>query len=114
MIHSKDNSEHYIWGDHCDSWILNNSKSLSIKQEMMPAGASEKLHFHKIAHQFFYVLKGEAVFYINEQKFSLKEGESISIKPGCKHFIVNESAGEIEFLVVSNPSTEQDRFEIKE
>ncbi|WNI34847.1 cupin domain-containing protein [Chryseobacterium sp. SG20098] len=114
MIHSKDNSEHYIWGSQCDSWILKNTRSLSVKQEKMPAGTSEKLHFHKVAEQFFYILKGEAVFYINEEKFLVGQGESISIEPGAKHFISNESNAEIEFLVISNPPTDHDRIEIKE
>ncbi|MBE4947140.1 cupin domain-containing protein [Chryseobacterium culicis] len=114
MIHSKNNSEHYIWGNQCDSWILKNTPSLSIKQEKMPAGTSEKLHYHKVAEHFFYTLKGEAVFYINEEKFLVCQGESISIEPGAKHFISNESAEEIEFLVISNPSTDHDRIEIKE
>ena len=114
MIHSKDNSEHYSWGDHCDSWILKNTPKLSVKQEKMPAGASEKLHFHKVAEQFFYILKGEAVFCIDEEKFLVKQGESISIVPRAVHFISNESAGDIEFLVISNPPTDHDRVEIKE
>lgn len=114
MIHSKDNSEHYIWGNHCDSWILKNTKGLSVKQEKMPAGTSEKLHFHRVAEQFFYILKGEAVFYINEEKFQVKQGESISIAPESKHYISNESTKEIEFLVISNPAADHDRIEIKE
>lgn len=80
----------------------------------MPAGTSEKLHFHKVAEQFFYILKGEAVFYINGEKFLVGQGESISIEPGVKHFISNESEEEIEFLVISNPPTDYDRIEIKE
>ncbi|MCJ7933516.1 MAG: cupin domain-containing protein [Chryseobacterium sp.] len=113
MIHSKDNLEHYIWGDHCDSWVLKNSQGLSVKQEKMPAGASEKLHFHQIAEQLFYILKGEAVLYINDEKFVVRQGESISIVPGAKHFICNESAEDVEFLVISSPSANNDRIEIK-
>lgn len=114
MIHSKDNSEHYIWGNQCESWILKNNQNVSVKQEKMPAGTSEKLHYHKVAEQFFYMLKGEAVFYINEEKFSVIQGASVSIEPGSKHFISNESAEEIEFLVISLPSADHDRIEIKE
>ena len=114
MIHSKDNSEHYTWGNHCDSWILKNTPSLSVKQEKMPAGTSEKLHYHQVAEQFFYILKGEAVFYINEEKYPVKQGESISIAPESKHFISNESTEEIEFLVISNPPADYDRIKIKE
>jgi mannose-6-phosphate isomerase-like protein (cupin superfamily) len=113
MIRSKNNSEHYIWGDNCDSWILNNSENLSVKQEKMLSGTSEKLHFHNNAEQFFYILKGEAVFYIEEEKFQVKEGESISVLPQSEHYISNESADDLEFLVISSPSTNNDRIEIK-
>ncbi|NIF03828.1 cupin domain-containing protein [Chryseobacterium sp. Tr-659] len=114
MIQSKNNSEHYIWGDGCDSWILKSTSGLSVKQEKMPAGTSEKLHFHKLAGQFFYILKGNAMLYIDDERFQMKQGESISIEPGSKHFISNESNEEIEFLVISNPPADQDRIEIKE
>ncbi len=50
----------------------------------------------------------------NEEKFMVGQGESISIVPGAKHFISNESNEEIEFLVISNPPTDHDRIEIKE
>ncbi|SHL49772.1 Mannose-6-phosphate isomerase, cupin superfamily [Chryseobacterium carnipullorum] len=113
MIHSKDNSKHYSWGDGCDSWILNDSTSLSVKQERMPAGAAEKLHFHETAEQVFYILKGEARFDINDEKFSVKAGESISVKPQSIHFVANESPDEVEFLVISSPSTHNDRIEIE-
>ncbi|WP_415329071.1 cupin domain-containing protein [Chryseobacterium sp. MMS23-Vi53] len=112
MIKSKNNSEHYIWGNGCDSWILKDSQNLSIKQEVMPSGTAEKLHFHNSAEQFFYVLKGEAVFYIDDEKFSLKPGESISVLPKSKHYISNESENDLEFLVISNPSTNNDRIEV--
>ncbi|SDQ84446.1 Mannose-6-phosphate isomerase, cupin superfamily [Chryseobacterium soldanellicola] len=113
MIKSKNNSHHYIWGSNCDSWVLNNSENLSVKQEKMPPNTSEKLHFHEKAEQFFYILKGEAMFYINDEKFSVKTGESITIIPKSKHYISNESPQELEFLVISSPSTNNDRTEVK-
>ncbi|MBV8328162.1 cupin domain-containing protein [Chryseobacterium sp.] len=112
MIYSKNNSEHYTWGNFCDSWILKDSRGLSVKQEKMPAGSSEKAHFHQVSEQFFYVLKGEAVLYIDEEKFVMQQGESISVRSGAKHFISNESENEVEFLVISSPSTYNDRIEI--
>lgn len=113
MIQSKHNSEHYIWGNGCDSWVLNDSHNLSVKQEKMPAGTAEKLHFHERAEQVFYILKGEAVLYINNKKFLVKAGESISIQPESEHFISNESDDEVEFLVISSLSTHNDRIEIE-
>lgn len=112
MIKSKKNSEHYNWGNSCDSWILKDSRNLSVKQEIMPSGTAEKRHFHNIAEQFFYILKGEAVFYIDEEEFSVKTGESITILPKSEHYISNESTEDVEFLVISAPSTNNDRIEI--
>ena len=56
MIKTKENSEHYFWGEQCDSWVFHNNDNLVVKQEMMPPKTSEKLHFHKLAQQFFYIL----------------------------------------------------------
>ncbi|UMQ39936.1 cupin domain-containing protein [Chryseobacterium sp. Y16C] len=112
MIQSKNNSTHYIWGNSCDSWILKDTPGLSVKQEIMPPGTAEKRHFHKDAEQFFYVLKGEAVFYIGDEKLFVKTGESITILPKSEHYISNESQEDVGFLVISTPSTNNDRTEV--
>jgi mannose-6-phosphate isomerase-like protein (cupin superfamily) len=109
MIKSKRNTEHYFWGDNCDSWVFHKSENLVVKQEMMPPKTSEKLHFHELTQQFFYILKGEASFYIEEEKFTIKSGEGIAIEPKKKHYIANETKQNLEFLVISNPSTDEDR-----
>lgn len=109
MVKSKENTEHYFWGENCDSWVFHNHENLMIKNEMIPPKTSEKLHFHQFAQQFFYILKGEATFYIEEEKFMIKSGEGIAIEPKKKHYIANETSENLEFLVISNPSTDEDR-----
>jgi mannose-6-phosphate isomerase-like protein (cupin superfamily) len=110
MTKSKENSEHYLWGNNCDSWVLLNSENLSIKQEKMPKGTKEKLHFHEKAQQFFYILSGKATFYVKDERFEVNAKEGISILPTVNHFISNESLEDLEFLVISNPSTNSDRI----
>ena len=110
MIKSEENSEQYFWGEKCGSWVLLDSENLSIKQEKMPKKTKEKLHFHEKAQQFFYILSGTATFYINDEKFELNAKEGISILQNFKHFIANESLEDLEFLVISNPSTNNDRI----
>lgn len=112
MPTDKTNTTHYQWGNACDSWIHLDSPSLSVKQELMPPGTKEKKHFHTIAQQFFFILKGEAAFYVDEETLKVKAGQGLSILPHCKHFIANEGNEDLEFLVISNPSTNNDRTEI--
>src|SRR2546423_13566011 len=101
---------HYIWGNGCDGWDLTNESSLSVKQERMPSGTSEEMHYHNKSQQFFYILKGEAEFEIDGTFFKLNSGEGIHIKPGSRHRILNNSGSELEFLLCSQPSTAGDRI----
>lgn len=108
-IKDKSNSEHYIWGENCDSWILLDSENLSVKQESMPSGTKEKLHFHSRSQQFFFILKGVATFYIENEKHIISEQQGIRITPNTKHLIANETENQLDFLVISQPTTNNDR-----
>lgn len=112
QIINKQNASKYTWGDNCLSWILINSDALSIKQELMPPGTKEHLHFHENACQFFYVLKGQATFYMGDEVFLLNPNDGLSVLNNTKHFIVNESNEEIEFLVISQPNINNDRINL--
>jgi mannose-6-phosphate isomerase-like protein (cupin superfamily) len=111
-IIDKETAPHYTWGNNCSSWILVNTEGLSVKQEIMPLGTKEQLHFHNKAQQFFFILKGAATFYVNDEIIIVPEQKGLSIKPNTKHFIANETTEPLEFLLVSQPSTNEDRVAI--
>lgn len=108
-IIDKKAAEHYFWGENCDSWILVDNDDLSIKEESMPGGTTERLHFHTLSQQFFYILKGTASFYINNSKKIIDEHKGIMVKPNSNHYIANETDERLDFLVVSQPTTNNDR-----
>ncbi len=110
MTVSKENSGKYFWGENCESWILNHSENLIIKQEKMPSNTKEQIHYHEKAEQFFYILSGTAIFYLENEKFLIQENQGISVKPETKHFIANENPKDLEFLVISSSATENDRI----
>ena len=105
----KQSAKHYFWGDGCDSWVLVDTDGLSIKQESMPNGTKEKLHFHTNAQQFFFILKGKATFYFNDKKEIVNEQKGILIEPKAKHYIANDTDEILDFLVISQPTTNNDR-----
>jgi len=113
QIIDKNNAPHYEWGDGCDNWVLTETPVLSVKQESMPAGSREKSHFHYHVQQFFYILKGVAVFYVGDKKHILKAHQGILIHPGAKHYIANEANESLEFLIVSQPSVNTDRINLE-
>ncbi|GGO08419.1 cupin domain-containing protein [Saccharibacillus kuerlensis] len=112
MIISKGSSNHYKWGNNCDGWPLVDSEALSVKQEKMPAGTQEERHFHEYANQFFYVLLGELVIEIENEQHRVTSGEGITVEPGKRHQVMNQSEDFTEFLVVSQPSIKNDRINL--
>lgn len=111
-IIEKDSAEHYFWGENCDSWVFVDSAGLSVKQERMPGGTREKLHFHSQAQQFFFILQGSATFYLEGEKVEVSTQKGLLIEPNTKHFIANETDESLEFLVISQPTTNNDRTTI--
>lgn len=109
---NKQNAKKYFWGTHCESFVLLDTSGLSVKLEIMPPGSEEKMHFHNKSRQLFYILKGQASFRIEPEVIVVNANEGISIEPKQKHFIENKSPDFIEFLVISQPSTTEDRIEI--
>ena len=104
--------KHYQWGDGCDGWNFVDEQALSVKQERMPAGTAEVLHYHEKAQQFFFILKGIATFEIEGETIVVNEQEGIHIKPGQKHRISNNTDSAIEFILSSQPSTAGDRINL--
>ena len=103
---------HYQWGDGCDGWNLVDKPELSVKQERMPAGTAEQLHYHERAQQFFFILKGTATFEIDGELIEVNEQEGIEIKKGTKHRISNNTGEDLEFILSSQPSTQNDRINL--
>jgi mannose-6-phosphate isomerase-like protein (cupin superfamily) len=109
MTIDRSTAEHYVWGNHCDGWHLARSEALSVIQERVPAGESEKRHRHAKARQFFFILKGNAVMELDGGIYPLAAAQGIEIPPGAVHKFRNDSSAEVEFLVISSPPTSGDR-----
>ncbi len=105
---------HYIWGDHCDGWNLVDGADLAVKMERMPGHTAEQEHYHETARQFFFILKGIAVFATAEGRIEVLTQQGLEIPPRLRHRILNESDTDLEFILCSQPSTSGDRINIKE
>jgi mannose-6-phosphate isomerase-like protein (cupin superfamily) len=105
----KRTSPHYSWGERCDGWHLVQTPTLSVIQECMPPDTAEVRHYHRQAEQFFYVLQGILRVAVGTDEFELSAGQGIYVKAGEIHQVHNRSAGDAEFLVISNPPSHGDR-----
>lgn len=104
-------SEHYTWGGVCDGWRLLARPDLSVIRERAPAGAGEVRHRHHKARQFFFVLTGAATVEFEHDHVDVGPGQGVEVAPGVRHRFVNRSDQDVEFLVISAPTTAGDRVE---
>lgn len=109
-VTSKHTAEHYTWGAACDGWHLIQQPHLSVIHERMPPGAAEVRHLHSAALQFFFILSGTAMMELAGRTETLRAFQGIEIAPGIPHQIRNESADDVEFLVISQPPAQGDRI----
>ncbi|MBO9664057.1 cupin domain-containing protein [Dokdonella sp.] len=107
--YDKSNADHYVWGGVCDGWHLLRSADLSVIQERVPPGASETRHFHTKARQFFYVLSGIATLEFADGEVTFGPRQGVHVEPGVVHRFWNKGTTDVEFLVISSPSTAGDR-----
>jgi mannose-6-phosphate isomerase-like protein (cupin superfamily) len=112
MVISTENAEHYIWGEICDGWHLLKRDDISIIHERVPAGGAEVMHFHNVSRQFFYVLEGEGTMSFEDRDVILKKEQGLEIPPEIKHQFKNESEADVNFLVISIPTTKGDRINV--
>ena len=110
---SKQNAEHYIWGDRCDGWHLVKNQELSVIHERMPAHTAEARHYHLQARQFFFVLSGTATLEVNGEEIALGPQEGMEVPPLTPHQMFNKSEEAIEFMVISQPTARGDRVSVK-
>ena len=109
---SIENAEHYVWGHICAGWHLLKRDDMSVIQERVPAGSTEAMHYHTTARQFFYVLDGQGTMAFQDGTVILEKGQGIEIQPLVKHQFMNQSTVDVNFLVISFPSTRGDRVNI--
>ncbi|WP_028401940.1 cupin domain-containing protein [Ectobacillus panaciterrae] len=107
---SKENAEHYIWGGKCDGWHLVKQDDLSVIHERMPSGTLEVRHFHKKSRQLFFVLSGIATLEIDGKIEVIKAFEGVEVPPNTPYQMMNQSDQDVEFLVISQPTSKGDRM----
>jgi mannose-6-phosphate isomerase-like protein (cupin superfamily) len=120
--------KHYLWGDNCDGWNLVDQPGLSVKTERMPPHTAEESHYHELARQFFFILKGVAIFEFTGEAGVAESGaggdegpvakehvtvaaqQGLEIAPRLRHRIINGTEEDLEFILCSQPSTAGDRI----
>jgi len=64
-------------------------------------------HVHKVQEQVYHVLDGEGLMEIDDEKRVVRKHDVIFIPPGVWHSIQNTGLGDLTFIVVTTPMTDE-------
>ena len=87
---------------------LGASKYHSFGHTVIPPNCMSKLHYHPVAEETYYILKGQGRLVIDNVVFIVGPGDAVLVQQNEKHQIFNIGEEDLEFLVICAPAWEPD------
>lgn len=69
-------------------------------------------HYHREVEETFYVIEGQATFYVDEVRHSLAAGDAIRLEAPERHDVVNEGGQALKMLFIKSPYLPQDKVDV--
>ena len=64
-------------------------------------------HVHKIQEQVYYVLEGEGILTLEEEKHLMRPHDYVYVPPGVRHSFTNTGTSGLVFLVMTSPESDE-------
>jgi quercetin dioxygenase-like cupin family protein len=64
-------------------------------------------HVHKVQEQVYYVLEGEGILTLDDEKHLMRPHDYVYVPPGVRHSFINTGTNGLVFLVVTTPSDDE-------
>lgn len=64
-------------------------------------------HVHKIQEQVYYVLEGEGILTLGDDKHLMRTHDYVYVPPGVKHSFTNTGTAGLVFIVVTTPADDE-------
>ena len=64
-------------------------------------------HVHKVQEQIYYVLEGEGLLTVDEEKHLMRPHDYVYLPPGVRHSFTNTGTAGLVFLVVTTPADDE-------
>lgn len=65
-------------------------------------------HVHQVQEQIYYVLEGEGVLTLDDERHLMKPHDYVYVPPGVRHSFTNTGTAGLVFLVVTTPAHDEE------
>ena len=85
---------------------IGGAKHHSFSHVVIPPRCSSRPHYHPVAEETYYILKGEGRMMVDGREMRLVPGDALLILPPEVHQIFNDTDTDLEFIAVCAPAWE--------
>jgi mannose-6-phosphate isomerase-like protein (cupin superfamily) len=83
-------------------------RNQSLAEARLPPGASTTAHHHVKTEEIYYILEGEGLMQVGEERRHVAPGDAIAIPSGAFHQITNTGQTLLKFLCCCAPTYEDE------
>lgn len=83
------------------------SKRLDFRISRYAPMACVREHVHKLQEQVYYVLEGEGILTLNEERHLMRPHDYVYVPPGVRHSFTNTGTAGLVFLVITTPEADE-------
>jgi mannose-6-phosphate isomerase-like protein (cupin superfamily) len=80
------------------------NESSSFATIVVPQNVKHKISWSKRSDKYYYIIKGELKFIINDKTTTLKEGDFCIVKKGSKFYYHNQTNHDVMLVLVHTPN----------
>lgn len=67
-------------------------------------------HVHKVQEQVYYVLEGEGVLTLDDDRHLMRSNDYVYVPPGIRHSFTNTGTSGLVFLVITTPADDEEEM----
>ena len=100
---SRDELKPFITKDKSEIREFYHSKKMSLVEAMVEIGQATECHIHEKSEEIYYILEGEGLMEIENDKAQVSKDQAIIIPPRNRHRITNNGNTQLRFLCFCSP-----------
>ncbi|WP_069998616.1 cupin domain-containing protein [Cellulosilyticum sp. I15G10I2] len=101
----------YRFGDSGPKYLMRGPRMNFAIVQFQP-GQDFQAHYHNVMEENFYILEGEVDIFVDNVKYTLRQGQIIHIEPKEIHYIINNSDAAVKMISTLAPFMDVDKVDV--
>ncbi len=92
---------------YCKPGMVRDTNLMFVRAQLLP-GEAHPFHFHPKMEEILYILSGTAEQWVEREKKSMRQGDSLYLPAGIIHGTYNAGSDPLNFLAILSPAKSGD------